>query len=88
MPIPNIITREHIIQAIQRIGLPDNIPRMRQPKKLALRYDNRNYPIKYLICVAHEIALGRELSYRDFTAHMARDFINSLGGFNIIRIQD
>lgn len=88
MAIPNIITRQHIVSAINRIGSPNNIPSIRQPRKLALRYNNRNYSLKYLVCIAHEIATGRELSYRDFTTHMARDFINSLGEFTIIRIQD
>jgi hypothetical protein len=80
MAIPNIITRQHIISAINRIGSPNNIPSIRQPRKLALRYNNRNYSLKYLVFIAHEIATGRELSYRDF--------INSLGDFTIIKIQD
>ena len=86
MPIPNIITREHIIAAIQQIGLPNNIPNIRRARTLALRYNNQNYPLKFVLCVAHEIATNQELSYRDFTAHMARDYYNHLGGFTIVRL--
>ncbi len=89
MAIPNFITREHIISAIQRIGSPDNIPNTRSARRQALRYNNRNYPLKYLICIAHEIATaGQEYSYRNFTTKMARDYINSIGGFDIVRLQD
>jgi hypothetical protein len=83
MPIPQTITRQHIISAIERIGSPDNVPSIRRARSLALRYNNRNYPIKYVLCIAHEIATGNELSHRDFTTHMGRDFINDLGGFEI-----
>jgi hypothetical protein len=88
MPIPNTITRQHIISAINLIGPPDTIPGNRQPRKLALQYNNRNYPVKYVLCIAHEIASGRELSYRDFTAHAACDYLNALGEFTIVRILD
>ena len=89
MAIPNFITREHIISAIQSIGSPDNIPNIRRARRQALRYNNRNYPLKYIICIAHELASsGREFSYRNFTTNMARDYINNLGGFDIIRLQD
>jgi hypothetical protein len=89
MPIPNTINRQHIINAIQRIGHPANIPNIRRARKQALRYNNCNYPLKYIICIAHVIATaGREFSYQNFTTNMARDFINNLGGFDIIRLQD
>lgn len=88
MPIPNVISRQHIISAINRIGPPDNIPSIRKPRKLALRYNDINYPVKYVLCIAHEIATGRELSHSTFTTHMACDYINALGGFTIVRIQD
>ncbi len=89
MPIPNIISRQHIISAINRIGLPDNIPSIRKPRKLALRYNNRNYPLKYVICIAHELATsGQEYSHQNFTTDMARDYIQNLGGFDIVRLQD
>lgn len=86
MAIPNFITRQHIIHAIQRIGSPDNIPNIRRARKQALRYNNRNYPLKYVICIAHEIATGQEYSYKEFTTNIARDYINGLGGFDIIDI--
>jgi hypothetical protein len=83
MPIPQTITRLNIIKAIERIGAPDNVPSIRRARSLALRFNNRNYSIKYVICIAHEIAAGHELSHREFTTHMGRDFINDLGGFEI-----
>jgi 5-methylcytosine-specific restriction protein B len=86
MAIPNFITRQHIINAIQRIGSPDNIPNIRRARRQALRYNNRNYPLKYVICIAHEIATGQEYSYKEFTTNIARDYINGLGGFDIIDI--
>jgi hypothetical protein len=89
MAIPNIITRQHIINAIQRIGSPDNIPNIRRARRQALRYNNRNYPLKFVICIAHEIATGgQEYSYRNFTTNMARDYINSIGGFDVVRLLD
>jgi len=86
MPIPNIITRQHILNAIQHIGSPENIPNIRRARRVALLYNSRNYPLKYVICIAHEIAAGQEYSYREFTTNMARDYINELGGFDIIDI--
>ena len=86
MPIPNVITRQYIISAIQRIGSTDNIPSRRRARRVALRYNNRNYPLKFVICIAHEIATGQEYSYKEFTTNMARDYINGLGGFAIIDI--
>jgi hypothetical protein len=89
MAIPNFITRQHIIHAIQRIGSTDNIPSIRRARKQALRYNNRNYPLKYIICIAHEIATeGQEYSYQNFTTNMAREYINNIGGFEIVRIQN
>ena len=88
MPISNTITRQHIISAIQRIGSPDNIPSRRRARRVALRYNNRNYPLKFVICIAHEIATGQEYSYKEFTTNMARDYISNLGGFDIIRLQE
>jgi hypothetical protein len=88
MPVPNTITRQHIIRAIQRIESPDNVPSINRPRSLAIRYNNRNYPIKYVLSIAHEIATGRELPLRSFTTHIGRDYIQRLGGFTFIRIQD
>lgn len=88
MAIPLIITRQHIISAIQHIGSPDNVPSINRPRSLALRYNNRNYPIKYVLSIAHEIATGRELPLRSFTTHIGRDYILRLGDFTIIRVQD
>ena len=86
MPIPNVITRQHVISAINRIGPPENIPSKRRARKKALRYNSCNYPLKYIICIAHEIATMREYSYKDFTTNIARDYINLLGEFEIIAI--
>jgi len=86
MPIPNTITRHHIISALNRIDSPDNIPARRRARRVALRYNSRNYPLKYVICIAHEIAAGQEYSYREFTTNMARKYINALGGLDIINI--
>ena len=55
------VVKNKICNHFKGIGPPYNITSIRQPRKLALRYDHRDYPIKCLICVAHEIALGREL---------------------------
>jgi hypothetical protein len=86
MAIPNIITRQDILHAIQQIGSPENIPNIRRARRVALHYNNRNYPLKYIICIAHEIAAGQEYSYKEFTTNMARNYINGLGGFDIIDI--
>jgi hypothetical protein len=86
MPITNTITRHHLISALNRIGSLDNIPSKRRARRVALRYNNRNYPLKFVICIAHEIATGQEYSYKEFTTNMARDYINTLGEFDIIEI--
>ncbi len=86
MPIPQIITRQHIISAIQRIGSPENVPSINRPRSLALRYNNRNYPIKYVLSIAHGIATGRELPLRNFTTYIGRDYILEIGGFEIISL--
>lgn len=88
MAIPNTITRQHIISAINHIGNPATIPSNRLPRKVALRYNNHNYPVKFVLSVAYDIASGRELSPAVFTTKMACEFINDLGGFTIVRIQD
>jgi hypothetical protein len=45
-----------------------------------------NYPIKYILCITHEIATGRELSHSEFTTHIGRDYILRVGGFGIIKL--
>ena len=63
--IPENITREHIIKAIERIG-EEGVPPNRESKKYLLVYNGKYYPPKYVISLANKYANGRELDHFEF----------------------
>ena len=79
MPIPQNITRAHILEVINQINQGRHIPNRRNARKVALRNDNRTYPFKILISWSHEIATGQELEYHLFVTQEATLFLRNLG---------
>jgi hypothetical protein len=85
MAIPNSITRNHVIQVINQIDNRRQIPSIRLPRKVALRFNKNNYPVKILISWGHEIASGQELPYTSFITQEAVRYLTDLG-FEIVRL--
>lgn len=88
MAIPEKITREHILSAINEIRNMKEIPKSRKSKKYFLKYNNDLYPPKYVISIANRYALGYELdpNPKVFTTYMAQDYLISKGFKDIIVI--
>ena len=85
MPIPQNITRAHILEVINQINQGRQIPNRRNPRKVALRINGRNYPVKILISWGNEIAIGQELEYNLFVTQEATAYLRNLG-FNVVEI--
>lgn len=65
MAIPEDITKEHIRQALRHID-EHGVPPRRQSTRFSLVYRSRDYPPKYVLSLAAELGLGRELSPGEF----------------------
>lgn len=63
MPIPNNITREHILRALDEIKC---VPPRRRSKDYCIIYGGIHYPPKYVISIANIYANGVELSPYEF----------------------
>ena len=85
MPIPQNITRAQILEVINQINQGRQIPNRRNARKVALRINGRNYPVKILISWGHEIATGQELEYNLFVTQEATLFLRNLG-FDAVEI--
>jgi hypothetical protein len=85
MPIPNNITRANINEVINQINQGRQIPNRRNVRKIALRLNGRNYPVKILISWGHEMVTGQELEYNLFVTQEATVFLRNLG-FNVVEI--
>ena len=85
MPIPQNITRVHILDVIDQINQGRQIPNRRNARKVALRINRRNYPVKILISWGYEIATGQELEYNLFVTQEATAYLRNLG-FNVVEI--
>jgi hypothetical protein len=85
MPIPQNITRTQILEVINQINQGRQIPNRRNARKVALRINGRNYPVKILISWGHEIATGQELEYNLFVTQEATLFLRNLG-FDAVEI--
>jgi hypothetical protein len=70
LPIPNGITRHHVLDAMDRIGLD---PAMWPAKSQSTKYDvidprtGARFPPKLVISTAAQIATGRRLSRHEFS---------------------
>jgi hypothetical protein len=85
MAIPKGITRNHINEVINQINNGRQIPSIRFARKVALRFNNENYPVKILISWGHEVSTGQELSYNLFVSQEAVRYLTALG-FEIVNI--
>lgn len=85
MPIPQNITRAQILEVINQINQGRQIPNRRNARKVALRINGRNYPVKILISWGCEIATGQELEYNLFVTQEATVYLTNLG-FDVIEI--
>ena len=85
MPIPQNITRLQILLVINQINQGRQSPNRRNARKVALRNNNINYPVKILISWGHEIAAGQELEYHLFVTQEASLYLRNLG-FNIVEV--
>ena len=81
--IPRIIKREHVLKALREIDAY-RVVKYRASKKYSLRYEDRNYPPKFVISRAYKFATGEELASHTFGGgRQTNDFFRSLG-FTII----
>lgn len=81
--IPKNITKEHILAAIEKIDNHE-IPEVRKSTKFLLVHEDREYPPKYVISIAHELANRQELLPSEFSGGKeSNDFLRNLG-FKII----
>lgn len=85
MPIPQNITRAQILGVIDQINQGRQIPNRRNARKVALRINGTNYPVKILISWGYEIATGQELEYNLFVTQEATAYLRNLG-FNFVEI--
>lgn len=85
MPIPKNITRAQILEVINQINQGREIPKRRNAKKVALRINGRDYPVKILISWGYEIATGQEFEYNLFVTQEATAYLRNLG-FDVVEI--
>ena len=80
MSIPNNITKEDIIEAIQKIDDgQEKVPIHREGIKYEISYNGKGYPQKFLISLANKIRNGKELSSEEFIANEATRYLENLG---------
>lgn len=65
MPIPQNITRQHIIQAMKEIDVK-GVPKANKSRKYDLDSGNQKYPPKYTVSIANDFAGNKELPVGDF----------------------
>ena len=85
MPIPNDIQRSHVLDVIRQIDAARIIPSRRHARKVALRFNQRDYPVKILISWGHEVVTGQELGYDLFVTQEAVKYLTNLGFAIIIK---
>ena len=86
MAIPTNITRDHILWVINQIDDTRlQVPPIRQCRSKALLYNNKRYPVKYLISWANTIPNRKEFSYNEFISDEAIRYLLNLK-FDIIDI--
>ncbi len=83
MPIPDNISKEHIMQAAHYID-EKGVPLNRKSKSYDVIIDNKPYPPKYIISIANIFANNKKLEPDQFTTHDALRYLRNLN-FKIIR---
>ncbi|MCM4171861.1 EVE domain-containing protein [Arenibacter sp. TNZ] len=87
--IPNNITKEHLVRAIEEID-KDGIRKGRHSSTYDIAYNGKNYPPKLVISIANRHANGKELEAKDFVGGKGTDAFDLLEkeGFEIIQKKD
>jgi len=85
MAIPTHISKNHIIQIINQVDKGRSIERKRLERKVALRYNGNNYPVKILISWANKLVTGQEFPSKLFVTQEACKYLKELG-FKIVKI--
>ncbi len=82
--IPNNITRDHLIQAIQEID-DNGITKGRHSSTYDLVHNDRRYPPKLVISIANRFANGEELDHNKFSGGLGTSAFKKLNteGFSI-----
>ncbi len=79
MPIPDNITRAHILRAIEEVE-QSQIPSRHASKKYRMQFNGRSYPPKYIISLANKFANGSELDTLYFNGgRETNNFLTALG---------
>lgn len=81
--IPNEITKEHILQALEEIDVA-GVKSGREATKWYVHHAGKNYPPKYVVSIAGKHALGVEFSHKYFSGgNEVNSFLRNRG-FKII----
>lgn len=83
--IPNNITRDHVLKALEDIDLNGIKYPLAKSKLYDLIYKGKSYPPKYTISVANQFANGTYLTHKEFHTADARAFLLSLSPNFIIK---
>ena len=81
--IPNNITKEHIVSAINEIE-KNGYPIVREPTKYFIKYKEKTYPAKYIISLSNKLANGQELLFNDFQEGTETNEFLKSRGFEIV----
>ncbi len=82
MAIPEDITAQHIRQALRHID-EHGVPPRRQATRFTLVHRSRQYPPKYVLSLAAELGLGRELSPGEFGGGTETNQFLARRGFDV-----
>ncbi len=85
MAIPTHIFKNHIIQIIKQIDNGRSIETKRLARKVAIRHNQKDYPVKILISWANELVTGQEFPSKLFVTQEACKYLKELG-FEIVKI--
>src|SRR5260370_22603300 len=85
--IPKTITKEHIIEAARSID-SNPVPEHREAKKFKVTVNGQNYPPKYLISVASQMATSHSLRPDEFGGGDEANCFLSRLGFAVHKIAD
>ncbi len=83
--IPENISKEHVLQAIQDIDLNGVKDPLAKSRKYDLVFNNKSYPPKYTIALANQFANGEYLNHDGFNTYQAQDYLKNLGPEFVIK---
>jgi len=81
--IPHIITKQHVLQAIERIN-EHGVPSGRRSRKYFLRHEGEDYPPKYVVALACEFATGKALASDQFGGGAETNGFLARLGFTVV----